>query len=240
MATPHIAAEPGQIAPLVLMPGDPKRAARIAAEYFSGVRLVSDVRGIGVWTGAYQGTPITTMASGMGLPSISIYATELYRCYGVQRICRVGTAGGLCEDVRIRDIVVGATAHTNNRISQLLVPDVTMSLAASFDMLRGAVERARSKELRGGAKAHVGALFSSDFFYLSPAPVINALAALGTLAVEMEAAGLYSCALQEGAEALAVCTISDQLSGGAADLSSAERETLFADAVDVALAGLFA
>lgn len=240
MATPHIAAEPGQIAPLVLMPGDPRRAERIATEYFSDVQLVSDVRGIGVWTGRYQGTPITTMASGMGIPSISIYATELYRFYGVQRICRVGTAGGLAAHVQIRDVVVGATAHTNNRISQLLVPDATVSLTASFDMLRGAIDRARSKQRDGGATAHVGALFSSDFFYLSEAATSEALAKVGTLAVEMEAAGLYSCALQEGGEALAVCTISDLLSGGGTNLSSAERETLFADALDVALAGLLA
>ena len=240
MATPHIAAEPGQIAPLVVMPGDPRRAERIAREYFENVKLVSEVRGIGAWTGTYRGTQITAMASGMGIPSLSIYATELYRFFGVERICRVGTCGGLGDKVKIKDVVIGSAAHTNSRVATLAVPDVTLSLAASFDMLRAAVDKARSMDLPEGAQVHVGALFSSDFFYAESPATTQALTLLGTLGVEMEAAGLYACALREDREALAVCTVSDHLSSGAGELTPEERETIFAGALQVALAGLLA
>lgn len=242
MATPHITAEPGQIAPLVVMPGDPRRAERIARDWFTGVEKVSDVRGIAAWTGQYQGMPITAMASGMGIPSISIYATELYRFYGVQRICRVGTCGGIAESVGVRDVVIGAYAHTNSRLADLMVPEVSVSLAASFPMLRAAVEHAESQMIRSGADraVRVGGLFSSDFFYLDRSEILTGLARIGTLGVEMEAAGLYGCALQEGREALAVCTVSDHLLDGAGDLSAEQRETDFEQALRVGLAGLLA
>ena len=242
MPTPHIAAEPGQIAPLVLMPGDPKRAERIAHEHLTAPECVSDVRGIGTWTGTWQGTPMSVMASGMGIPSLSIYATELFRFYGVKRICRVGTCGGISGKVAVRDVAIGSCAHTNSAVANLLVPGVTLSLAASFDMLRGAVDRAR--ELTGtgvdAPKVHVGPLYSSDFFYLDRPDVTDALDVLGTLGVEMEAAGLYACALQNDAEALAVCTVSDHLRDHGADMTSEERETGFELALQIAAAGLLA
>jgi len=241
MATPHIAAEPGDIAPLVVLPGDPKRAARIAADYLDDVKLVSDVRGIGIWTGTYQGTPMTAMASGMGIPSLSIYATELYRFYGVKRICRVGTCGGIADDVNIRDVAIGASAHTNSRVATLLVPGVTLSLAASPDMLIAAVAKARELTSAGTEKVHVGSLYSSDFFYLDRPDITATLAKLGCLGVEMEAAGLYACAAAEGGEALAVCTVSDHLSHHhTADMDAAEREQGFQTALQIALAALLA
>ena len=241
MATPHIAAEPGDIAPLVLLPGDPKRAARIAADHLDDVKLVSDVRGIGVWTGTYQGTPMTAMASGMGIPSLSIYATELYRFYGVKRICRVGTCGGIADDVDVRDVAIGASAHTNSSVASLLVPGVTLSLAASTDMLIAAVAKAREMATDGGAKVHVGSLYSSDFFYLDRPDIVAGLAKLGCLGVEMEAAGLYACAAAEGGEALAVCTVSDHLTHHrTADMDAAEREQGFKTALQIGLAALLA
>jgi len=247
MATPHIAAEPGEIAPLVVMPGDPKRAARIAADYFDDVRLVSDVRGIGAWTGTYEGTPVTAMASGMGIPSLSIYATELFRFYGVKRICRVGTCGGIAPSVKVRDVAIGASAHTNSGVANLLVPGVTLSLAASTDMLLAAVAKARELiAVPGGPTVHAGALYSSDFFYLDRPDIVAGLAKLGCLGVEMEAAGLYACAASEGAEALSVCTVSDRVplpgdaselpSGG--DMTAEERETGFQMALQIGLAAL--
>ena len=114
MATPHISCEPGDIAPLVIMPGDPRRAERIARTRLDGARLVSEVRGIGAWTGTVDGVPVSVMASGMGLPSLSIYATELYAQYGVKRICRVGTCGGISRAVAVSDVIVASPAHHPN------------------------------------------------------------------------------------------------------------------------------
>jgi purine-nucleoside phosphorylase len=236
MPTPHIAAQPGEIAPLVLMPGDPKRAARIAAGFLSDARQVSDVRRVGAYTGTYKGTPMSVMASGMGIPSISIYATELFRFYGVRRICRVGTCGGISAGVKLRDVIVAASAHTNSRLPDLLVPGVSVSLAASFDMLRGAVDAARA----GDSPVHIGPIFSSDFFYLEHDEVVGALDAIGTLGVEMEAAALYACALIEGREALTVLTVSDHLKDHSEEMTAEERETSFADALRIAAAGLLA
>ncbi|MDR0435877.1 MAG: DeoD-type purine-nucleoside phosphorylase [Propionibacteriaceae bacterium] len=238
MSTPHISAAPGEIAPVVVMPGDPRRAERIAKEYFSSVKCVSDVRGIQAWTGTYGGHPITAMASGMGIPSLSIYATELYRFYGVQRICRVGTCGGVASHINIGDVAIGASAHTNSRAATIYVPDVTLSLAASTDMLIAAVVRAREVTSGTEHKVLTGALFSSDFFYLGRDDVTAGLARLGCLGVEMEAAGLYACALNEGREALAVCTVSDHLTVPQPEMTSAEREMLYSTACEVGLAAL--
>ena len=239
MATPHIAAEPGDIAPLVVFPGDPKRAARIASDYLDGAKLVSDVRGIGAWTGTYQGVPMTAMASGMGIPSLSIYATELYRVFGVKRICRVGTCGGIAADVHVRDVVIGASAHTNSQVATLLVPGVTLSLTASPDMLIAAVAEARNRN-DDPTRIHVGSLYSSDFFYLDRPDITAGLAKLGCLGVEMEAAGLYACAAAEGGEALAVCTVSDHLTNDDPPMTAEERETGFETALKIGLAALLA
>lgn len=236
MATPHIACEPGDIAPLVIMPGDPLRAARIAKDYLTDVTEVSNVRGIGVYTGKMLGQPMTVMASGMGVPSLSIYATELYTQYGVERICRVGTCGAISNDVKVKDVIVAATAHTNSAVSSFSIPGVSLSLAASFPMMRGAVETAAAR----GVEPHVGAVYTSDFFYSSRTDVVGALAELGTLGVEMEAAGLYACAQRAGKEALAVLTVSDHLFDPSGDLSAEERETLFDTALTIAVGALTA
>lgn len=234
MATPHISCEPGDIAPLVIMPGDPLRAERIARTRMDGARLVSNVRGIGAWTGTVDGVAMTAMASGMGVPSLSIYATELYTQFGVERICRVGTCGGISREVRVSDVIIASAAHTNSSVATIDVPGVSLSLAASFDMLRAAVDTARGS----GKRVHVGQVFTSDFFYSSRADVVPALEKLGTLGVEMEAAGLYACALAAGREALAVLTVSDHLFDGSGDLTSTERETLFSEALEAGIAGL--
>lgn len=237
MATPHIWAEPGEISDLVLMPGDPNRARRIATDLLSDARMVSDVRGNPVFTGSHQGRTISVMASGMGIPTMSLYATELYRFYGVRRICRVGTAGAISDDVAVRDVVIATAAHTNSAVATIAVPDVSLSLAASFDMLRGAADQARSTPPQG-ARVHLGAVHSSDFFYLDRPDITAGLDKVGTLAVEMETAGLYACALAERTEALSVLTVSDHIKNGAGDMDHAERETRFAAALEIAVAGL--
>ncbi len=235
MATPHISAEPGQIAPLVLMPGDPRRAEKIAADFLDSPTKVSDVRGIACWTGTYEGTPMSVMASGMGLPSLSIYATELYRFYGVERIVRVGTCGAFLDSVQVRDVVIVSAAHTDSSVVDLLVPNVTVSLAPSPRLLRGAMDAADALE---GTRVHVGPCLASDHFYLKRPQTVEALESIGTLAVEMEAAGLYSVAMLEGKEALVVLTVSDHLKGGAADLTSEERESCYRSMVTVAAGAL--
>ena len=235
MATPHISAEPGQIAPLVLMPGDPRRAERIAAEHLDDAELVSDVRGIGCWTGTWQGTPVSVMASGMGVPSVSIYATELYRFYGVRRIVRVGTCGGMSEDVAVGDTIVATASHTNASLSTLFVPGISMSWTASYPLLRGAMDTAGTL---AGATVHAGPVYCSDHFYLANPDIIRGLAKYGTLGVEMESAGLYACASAEGGEALTVLTVSDHLFDGSRDMSAKERETLYANSVRIAAGAL--
>ena len=252
MATPHISAEPGDFAPDVLMPGDPRRAQRIAETVLEDARLVSDVRGILGYTGSFDGHPVSVLASGMGIPSISIYATELFRFYGVERIIRIGTAGGMAPHLEVGDVVIANAAHTDSSIVGNKIPQIHFSAAATFSLTAAAAEAAgvgrrtstrptddapttgRRRRRKNGS-VYVGPVISSDIFY-SDRPVTNELLVKhGTLAVEMEAAGLYAVAAQEGKEALAICTISDLLFRDES-LSAAEREQLFDKAVALGLA----
>ena len=236
MGTPHNDAEVGQIAPYVLMPGDPKRAAKIAADFLTDATLVSDVRGIPCYTGLYHGEPMSVMASGMGLPSISIYATELYRFYGVKRIARVGTCGAYLDEVHVQDVVIISAAHTDSDVPNRLAPGMTCSLAPDPQMLRAAMNQA---DALTGARVHVGPCLSSDYFYRDNASIAPRMIELRTMAVEMESAGLYACALEEGAAALAVVTVSDHLRH-AESLSAAQREDCYRAMVDIAGAALLA
>ncbi len=237
MPTPHIAAENGQIAPLVLMPGDPKRAERIAHDFLDAPELVSDVRGIGAWTGTYQGTPMSVMASGMGIPSLCIYATELYRFYGVKRIVRVGTCGAMSKNVAVRDVIVATAAHTNSSVPTLFVPDAHLSLAPSYRLLHAAADAARQAQ---DVTVHFGPVYCSDHFYLVKPATTEGLIKMGTLAVEMESAGLYATAMAEGGEALTVLTASDHLFDSSQDMTADERETSYAAMVRIAAAALLA
>lgn len=229
MATPHISAEPGDFAPLVLMPGDPRRARRIADEFLDDARLVTEVRGILGFTGTHEGRAVSVLASGMGGPSIAIYATELARFYGVTRIIRVGTAGGLQPGVPLGTVVAASVAHTDSAMTANWVPGVTLGAAPAFPLLRAAVEAAE----REGLALRVGPVFSSDTFYADEPS--TGLARFGTLAVEMEAATLYAVGAKEGIETLALVTVTDDLTTGE-HLSSDERETGFGAAARLALA----
>jgi purine-nucleoside phosphorylase len=235
MATPHIAAEPDDFAPHVLMPGDPRRAQRIAERFFDGPRLVTEVRGILGFTGTHGGAPVSVLASGMGMPSLSIYATELARFYGVERIVRVGTMGSLQpERVRLGDVVIASSAHTDSAMSGLRIPGIQLSHAPAYPLLRAAADAAAAS----GARTHVGPIFSSDAFY-HPRPELEAaLASVGTLGIEMEAAGLYDVAAAEGFEALAVCTVSDYVIGPPESMTAEQRESTFDATVELALAAL--
>ena len=233
MATPHLSAEPGDFAPDVLMPGDPRRARHIAETVLDDARLVTEVRGILGYTGTHQGRPISVLASGMGMPSISIYATELFRFFGVRRIIRIGTAGGMAPSLELGDVVIATAAHTDSAISANRIPGIHYSHAPSFALAAAAVAAARAGSHAGAV--HVGAVFSSDAFYLERPTTNVLLVDHGTLAVEMEAAALYAVADAEGGEALAICTISDLLFRDSA-LSADERELLFDHSVRIGLA----
>lgn len=233
MPTPHIAASEGDFAPHVLMPGDPRRAKLIAETFFEAPRLVTEVRGILGYTGTYRGVPVSVMASGMGMPSISIYATELVRHYGVTRIVRVGTVGAMQERIGLGDVVAASSAHTDSAMSAHRIPGIHVSHAPSFGLLRAAVEHgeATSRSL------HVGPVLTTDAFYNDQHEAREKLAAYGTLAVEMEAAGLYAVAAEHGVEALMLGTVSDHLLL-AEQLTAAERETTFVDMVSFALSAI--
>lgn len=232
MATPHIAAENGDFAPDVLMPGDPRRAKRIAETVLEDARLVTEVRGMLGYTGTYQGRPVSVMGSGMGIPSISIYATELYRFFGVERIIRIGTVGGMATHLNIGDVVIGTAAHTDSDVLRRLVPGANYSATPDFGLAMAAYTAAQQVE---GATVHAGALFSSDSFYNDESALREGLVAHGTLAVEMEAAGLYGVANREHKKALAICSVSDLLFRSE-ELTAQEREHLFDRAVQLGLA----
>jgi len=235
--TPHIAAAPGDFAPAVLMPGDPRRAQRIAEQLMPDARLVNDVRGMLGYTGTIDGRPLSVMGSGMGQPSATIYATELFREYDVQRIIRVGTAGGISPKVRVGDVLVGLAAHTDSAMNQLRIPGVNFSAVASFELAEAAVRAAREQ---GIERYHVGTIISRDHFYLAVPGQTEALGAYGVLGVEMEAAALYGVAAELGRQALTVLTVSDHLLDGSQDMSAEERETNFQGALSLAVAAALA
>lgn len=233
MPTPHITASRGDFAPDVLMPGDPRRARRIAEELFDDARLVTEVRGILGFTGSIDGRPMSVLASGMGGPSLAIYATELARFHGVRRIVRVGTAGGLRADLPVGTVVAASAAHTDSAMTARWVPGVALAAAPSFALLATAVAAAA----RGAVPLRVGPVFSSDTFYADDSSVPEKLAALGTLAIEMEAATLYAVGAREGLETLALLTVTDDLTTGQ-QLSAEERETGFGLAARLAIAAV--
>jgi purine-nucleoside phosphorylase len=228
--TPHINATPEDFAKTVLMPGDPLRSKFIAENFLENARLVNNVRGVQGYTGTYKGVPVSVMASGMGMPSIGIYSYELYNFFGVENIIRVGSAGAMQKELRVRDIVIGQGASTNsNFASQYCIPG-TFSAISSYELLREAVKACEEK----GARYHVGNLYSSDTFYCDDDTAAGKFMKLGCLAVEMEAAALYMNAARAGKNALAICTISDHLLTG--EITTAEeRQNSFTQMMEVAL-----
>lgn len=227
--TPHISSQIGDFANTVLMPGDPLRAKFIAENFLSNCVLINDVRGIGGYTGSFDGVKISVMASGMGMPSMGIYSYELFNFYDVKNIIRIGSAGAISSDLKVRDIVMGMSACTNsNYASQYSLPG-TFAPTASYDLLRCAVDIA--SECNTNVK--VGSLLSSDTFYDDSNSLID-WQKMGVLAVEMEAAALYMNAARAGKNALAICTISDCPFTGES-CSSQERETSFTQMMKIAL-----
>lgn len=228
--TPHIKATPADFAKTVLMPGDPLRAKFIAETFLSDARLVNNVRGIQGYTGKWKGTPVSVMASGMGIPSIGIYSYELYHFFEVENIIRVGSAGGMSPDVAVRDLVLGACAATNSNFgAQFGLPNDFCQICDD-KLLSVAREEAKKKAVRH----HEGMLFSSDTFYSADKEESDRFAKRGAIAVEMEAAGLYMTAAYAGKRALAICTVSDHLLTFES-LSAEARQTSFTDMIEIAL-----
>ena len=228
--TPHISAQKGDFAKTVLMPGDPLRAKFIAETFLEEARLVNNVRGIGGYTGFYQGKRVSVMASGMGMPSMGIYSYELFRFYEVDHIIRIGTAGAIRADIKLRDVVAGMGACTNSSFAQQYQLPGDYAPIASYRMLKTAVDTA--KQL--GIDLIVGNLYSSDTFYDEREDGLLRWQKMGVLAIEMEAAALYMNAELTEKEALAICTISDcPLTGESS--SSEERQTSFTQMMEIAL-----
>lgn len=231
MPTPHISAQPFDFADTVLMPGDPLRAAYIAETFLDDVREVTAVRNMLGFTGSYQGTPVSVQGSGMGVPSIQIYATELAKDYGVKRIIRVGSCGALQDHVALRDVVVAMGAGTDSMVNRARFGGRDFPAIADWALLRATVAAAEAHDVA----VHVGTVFTSDFFYEPVgSETFEVLERYGVLAVEMEAAGLYGVAAEYGFAALTVATVSDQLKRNEA-LSTEERQTSFDEMITMVL-----
>ena len=207
MGTPHISAKPGDFADTVLLPGDPLRAAHIANTVLDDAVEVTRVRAMGGYTGTWRGQRVSVMGTGMGIPSASIYGTELVREYGVKRLIRIGTCGGIASDLQLGDIVLAQGASTDSGVNRSRFKGMDFAAIASYPLLSAVAERAR----RDGVRVRVGNVFSADLFYGPDPTLVDTLAAMNILGIEMEAAGLYGLAAQYGAEALAVCAVSDHL-----------------------------
>ena len=234
--TPHINATPADFAKTVLMPGDPLRAKFIAENFLTDAKLVNNVRGIHGYTGTYKGTPVSVMASGMGMPSIGIYSYELFNFFDVENIIRVGSAGGMSEKVKVRDIIIAQGACTDSNFAHTFNLPGTFAPIADFNILKTAVNKADELNL----KYCVGNVLSSDVFYgdmqglsddMTPAALWGKM---GVLGVEMEAAALYMNAARAGKNALAILTVSDHLLTGEA-LSAEDRQNTFTDMMKLSL-----
>jgi len=230
MPTKHINAEPGDFAETVLMPGDPLRARYIADTYLKDARQVNDVRNVWGFTGKYKDMDVSIMASGMGIPSASIYCTELITEFGVRRIIRVGSCGTVNPLVNLRDIVIAMGASTDSGVNRMRFGGYDLAAIANFDLLRNAVKVAEEKRVT----FHVGNIFSGDLFYTPDSEMFDVMEKFNILGIEMEAAGIYGVAAEFKADALAICTVSDDIRSGAA-LTAEERQTTFDEMIEVAL-----
>jgi len=231
----HIAAQKGQIADRILLPGDPLRAKFVAENYLEGAFCFNEVRNMFGYTGTYRGKPISVMGTGMGMPSLSIYVNELIREYDVNKLIRIGTCGSMLEYLNVRDIVLAMSACTDSAANHLRFKGMDYAPTASFRLLKAAWDAATSRGLR----VFAGSILSSDMFYTEDPEQCKLWAKFGVLAVEMETAELYTLAAKFGCEALSVLTVSDDLVKG--EITSAEeRQSSFNAMVELALDAIFA
>ena len=226
----HIGAKEGDIAETVLLPGDPKRAKWIAENYLENFFCYTDIRGMLGFTGTYKGKRISVQGTGMGIPSISIYITELMKDYGVKNLIRVGSAGSYQEDIKVRDVVIAMSVSTNSNINNRRFNGANFSPTVNFELFRMALKVAEEKNI----KIKAGNVLTSDEFYSDNSDYYKRWADFGVLAVEMETAGLYTLAAKYKAKALSILTISDSLVSP--EITSAdEREKTFSEMIELAL-----
>jgi len=233
MATPHISANVGDFAESILLPGDPLRAKYIADTFLTDVVEVNDVRNMLGYTGFYKGKKVSVMGTGMGIPSISIYAKELITEYGVKNLIRVGTAGAISLDVKIRDVIIAMGACTDSGVNRGRFQGHDFAAIANYELLANAVTAAKAK----GVSAKVGNVYTADLFYSPNETMFDTCEKMNVLAVEMEAAGLYGVAAEYGANALCVVTISDHIRTGEVTTAQ-ERQTTFNDMIELTLESL--
>ena len=222
----HIGAAVGDVAPLVLMPGDPLRARWIAETFLDDAACYSEVRGMYGFTGTWRGHRVSVQGSGMGQPSLAIYATELFREYDVQSVIRVGSCGALTEELALRDLVIASGACTDSSMNKITFEGLDYAPVADFGLLRDAAAAA--------PEAYVGLILSGDSFYPTRPELTTRLVEHGVLAIEMEASALYTIAARHRRRALAICTVSDHIVTGE-ETTSQEREQTFGRMVEVAL-----
>jgi len=230
MPTPHIEAEKGDFAETVLLPGDPLRAKFIAETFLDEVKKVNGVRNMFGYTGSYRGTFVSVMGSGMGIPSISIYAKELITDYGVKNLIRVGSCGAVSTEVKVRDVLIGMGGCTDSNVNRARFGGYDFAAIASYELVEAHVMAARELEI----PVKVGNLFSADLFYTPQPEMFDRMEAMGILAVEMEAAGLFGVCSEFGAKGMAICTVSDHIRTGEST-SSEEREKSFTAMMKIAL-----
>lgn len=230
MATPHINAEMGDFADVVLMPGDPIRAKYIAETFLDDAVQVCDVRNMFGYTGTYKGRKISVMGHGMGIPSCSIYMTELVKDFGVKKVIRVGSCGAVNDGIKLRDVVIGMGACTDSKVNRIRFKDHDFAAIADYEMVRNAELAAQAR----GIDVKVGNLFSAELFYTPDPSMFDLMDKYGIVGVEMEAAGMYGVAAEYGAKALAICTVSDHIKTGE-QTTSDERATTFDEMMLIAL-----
>lgn len=228
--TPHIEAKLGDFAETVLLPGDPLRAKYIAETFLSELRQINGIRNMLGFTGTYKGNEISVMGSGMGIPSISIYATELINHYDVKNLIRVGSCGAISPDINLRDIIIAIGASTDSQVNRARFRNLDYSATADPHLLHSATNVASNLEI----PVRIGNIFSADLFYHPDNTVFDTLEKMNILGIEMEAAGLYGLAAEHDARALAICTVSDHIRRGE-ELSPAERQSSFAKMMELTL-----
>lgn len=226
----HIGAQNNEIAETVLLPGDPLRAKYIAENFLEDAVCYNEVRGMLGFTGTYKGKRVSVQGTGMGVPSISIYITELMQSYRVQNLIRVGTCGAIQQDVRVRDIIIAMSASTDSAVNRIRFNGIDFAPTANFDLLKKAYDTATT----GGLEVKVGNVFTSDTFYNEDKESIQRWANYQILALEMETAALYTLAAKFNRKALSILTVSDHVITGE-ETSAEERQTTFNDMIHVAL-----
>ncbi|MEA3502367.1 MAG: purine-nucleoside phosphorylase [Actinomycetota bacterium] len=230
MPTPHISAHAGDFSDICLLPGDPLRARYVAEQFLDDATLVTSVRNMEGYTGSYRDRRVSVMGTGMGMPSILVYATELIRQYGVTSLIRIGSCGGIQPGLSIRDIVIASGASTDSNANRLRFGGFDFAAIADFGLTRTLVEVAEERE----APVRVGNVLSSDQFYHPQSEIFEFARRMGLLAVEMEAAGLYAVAAEHGVRAAAILTVSDMM-GSEEEMPAEDRQTSLDEMITIAL-----